>query len=332
MRRSLLAGTVIALVACGSTTTSSTTLPHVSAATSNTPEVTSAARGGSSTAEVTSTVPAGTSTTNAFPVTIGSVTITSRPTRVVSLSPTATEMLFAMGAGPQVVAVDDQSNYPANLPPNKLSGLQPNVEAIAAINPDLVVISYDPNGLAKGLTALKIPVLAEPAAASLDDSYSQIEQLGAATGNGAGAADEVATMKSRIATLVGSVHTRPTPLRYYYELDNTYYSVTAKTFIGALYSLAGLVDIADAADTQGSGYPQLSAEYIIKANPDLIFLADTKCCQQNATTVAARPGWATLTAVHDNEVVALDDDVASRWGPRTPDLLAAIVAALTKLP
>ena len=261
-----------------------------------------------------------------------STTLAARPTRIVSLSPTATEMLFAMGAGPQVVAVDDQSNYPPEAPHSKLSGFEPNIEAIAVEKPDLVIVSTDTNGVVKGLTTLKIPVLVEPAAATLDDSYHEISELGTATGNIAGAAAEASSMKNKIAAIVASAPRRATSLRYYHELDNTYYSATSKTFIGALYSLVGLANIADAADQQGSGYPQLSAEYIVKANPDLIFLADTKCCQQNATTLAARPGWSTLSAVHNGAVVALDDDIASRWGPRTPDLLAAIVAAVVKTP
>jgi iron complex transport system substrate-binding protein len=250
----------------------------------------------------------------------------------VSLSPTATEMLFAMGAGGQVVAVDDQSNYPPEAPHSNLSGFQPNVEAIAADNPDLVVVSNDTNGIVASLKTLKIPVLVEPAATTLDDSYHQIAELGDATGNGGGAATEITSMKDKISSIVSSIPKRSTPLRYYHELDNTYYSVTSKTFIGAIYTLVGLVNIADAADKQGSGYPQLSAEYIVNANPDFVFLADTKCCQQNAASVAARPGWSTLSAVRNGRVVALDDDIASRWGPRTPDLLAAVAAVLEKVP
>ena len=320
MRHRLLAGALCALAACSTTTS-------VVSSTTTAPPTTSSA-------VTTTTAPPATSgpttTANSFPVTVGSVTIPSRPSRIVSLAPTTTEMLFAIGAGPQVVAVDDQSNYPPDAPHSKLSGYQPNIEAIAAYNPDLVVVSNDLNGVVAGLKTLKIPVLVELAASTLDDSYREIIELGDATGNGANAADEVASMKEKIASIVASVPSRP--LHYYLELDNTYYSVTSKTFIGALYSLIGLVNIADAADKQGSGYPQLSAEYIVHANPDVIFLADTKCCQENAASVAARPGWSTLSAVRDGSVVALDDDIASRWGPRTPDLLAAVATAVSKVP
>ena len=121
------------------------------------------------------------------------------------------------------------------------------------------------------------------------------------------------------------------PLTYYHELDPTYFSATSKTFIGQVYSLLGLKNIADPADADGSGYPQLSAEAIIAANPDMVFLADTKCCQQTAQTVAARPGWNVITAVKDGGVVPLDDDIASRWGPRIVDYLRSVAAAVNQV-
>ena len=267
-----------------------------------------------------------------FPVTVhasnGDLHLAARPTRIVSLSPTATEMLFAIGAGPQVVAVDDQSNYPPSAPITKLSGYQPNIEAIASYQPDLVVISYDPGSLEKSLERIKIPVLLQPAADTLDDVYAEIDQLGTVTGQTKGAALEVASMKKRIAQLIASAPTFDPPLTYYHELDQTYYTLTSKTFAGQLYAMVGLKNIADAAKHAASGYPQLSGEYIVKANPDIVFLADTKCCHQSAATVAKRPGWNQMAAVKNGNVVELDDDVASRWGPRVVDFLAAIVAAL----
>ena len=260
----------------------------------------------------------------------GAIRILARPKRVVSLSPTATEMLFAVGAGPQVVAVDDQSTFPAKAPRTKLSGFQPNLEAIARYKPDLVVVSNDPKELVAGLTKLKIAVLLYPPAVTLNDSYTQIQAVGAATGHSGQATLVVSKMQAGIAKITTSLPRRATALTYFHELDNTLYSVTSKTFIGSLYSLAGLKNIADAADKDGSGYPQLNGEYVIAQDPDLVFLADTKCCQQDAKTVAARPGWGSMKAVKSGGVVALDDDVASRWGPRIVDLLQAIVTAASK--
>ena len=264
-----------------------------------------------------------------FPVGIaqpdGVVTIKAKPKRIVSLSPTTTEMLFAIGAGPQVVAVDDYSNFPANAPTSKLSGFTPNVEAIAKYKPDLIVFS-NPGDAVKALKKLKFPVLVMPAAVTLADSYKQIEQLGVATGNVADAVKLVANMQADIAKIVASVPKRTTPLRAYHELDNTLYSITSKTFIGQLYSLVGISSVADAADKDGSGYPQLSAEFLVKVNPDVVFLADTKCCAQNAATFGQRPGFSALSAVQQNRIVELDDDIASRWGPRVVDFLRLVVA------
>ncbi len=266
-----------------------------------------------------------------FPVTLdtptGKVEIAQRPTRVVSLSPTATEMLFAINAGDQVVAVDDNSNYPPNAPTTKLSGYQPNVEAIAGYRPDLVVFSTDVGDLAASLRRLAIPAVGLPAATRLDDSYAQIQQLGKATGHTAEAEGLVTAMRSEIQQIVATAKLER-PLTYYHELDKNLFSATSKTFIGQLYTQLGLQNIADKADKEGSGYPQLSPEYVVKADPDVIFLADTKCCAQSAETVAARAGWEEVRAVKDGAVVGLDDDVASRWGPRVVDFLRVIAAKL----
>ncbi|MGH2640152.1 MAG: ABC transporter substrate-binding protein [Actinomycetota bacterium] len=276
------------------------------------------------------------STAAAFPVTItasnGEVTIERRPERIVSLSPTATEMLFAIGVGDQIEAVDDQSNYPPDAPVTDLSGFEPNVEAIASYEPDLVVYATEPGDLGASLESLGIPALQQDAAATLEDVYDQIDQLGTATGTTSGANELVEVMRGDIDTIVDSIEPTEPPLTFYHELDDTYYSVTSSTFIGQLYALTGLVNIADEAKGAGGGYPQLSAEYIIQADPDLIFLADTKCCGQSPTTVAERPGWDRIAAVERGDVISLDDDIASRWGPRVVNYLRRIAAAVEDVP
>lgn len=285
--------------------------------------------------ETASAPPASGPTSAAFPVEVSApggaaVRIESRPQRIVSLSPTTTEMLFAIDAGAQVVAVDDQSSHPEQAPRTQLSGFKPNLEAIAGYKPDLVVASNDIDNLVSGLTKLKIPVLLLPAASTLDDSYAELAALGRATGNEQQAADVVSRMRADIEKIVKETPKPNRPLRYYYELDPTYYTVTSSTFIGQLYALLGLTNIADAAPNVASagGYPQLSAEYVVSANPDLVFLADTKCCAQNAKSVAARPGWSAVNAVRTGGIVALDDDVASRWGPRIVDAMRAAAGAV----
>jgi iron complex transport system substrate-binding protein len=244
------------------------------------------------------------------------------PHRIVSLSPTATESLFAIGAGKQVVAVDDQSDYPKRAPRTTLSGYTPNVEAIAGYRPDLVVLSGDPNDVVEGLHKLGIRVLLQPAATKLADAYAEIRQLGAVTGHVRSAASLVKRMQRSINRIVKSVPKRH--LSVYHELEPDLYSATSHTFIGTIYKLFGLRNIADAAGSSGNGYPQLSAEYIVSANPDVIVLADTRCCGASAATVAKRPGWSEIAAVRTGRVVGVDDSIASRWGPRIVDFVRVI--------
>ncbi len=251
------------------------------------------------------------------------------PEAIVSLSPTATEILYAVGAGDQVVAVDFQSDFPEGVPVTDLSGYEPNVEAIAGYEPDLVVATDLPEDISTGLEAIEIEVLDLHAAVTLDDTYAQLAEVGAATGHEDEAADAVAQMRSDIEELVASVPEREVAPTYYHELDETLYSVTSETFIGEIYSLAGLENAADPADPNGEfgGYPQLSPEFVVDADPDFVFLADGECCAQDATTFAARPGFADMAAVRNGNVVVVDEDMASRWGPRTVDFLRSIIEA-----
>jgi iron complex transport system substrate-binding protein len=276
----------------------------------------------------------------AFPVTVtptnGAVTLAKQPERIVSLSPTLTEDLYAVGAGKQVVAVDADSDYPAGAPVTSLSGLTPNAEAIIKYSPDLVVADEDTNGLVAAMKKVGVPVLIEPAAATLDDVYAEIRQIGTATGHPAQAAATVSGMTAQIAATVKQVGSSHADLTYYWELSsNPYYSATSSTFIGQIASLFGLKNIADAADkASDGGYPELSQEYIVTAQPRLIFLSDNEAADggQSVAIVSARPGWSGIPAVKNGEVIALDDDVASRWGPRLPQLVAQIAQAVEKAP
>jgi iron complex transport system substrate-binding protein len=270
--------------------------------------------GGSSGGAVSGIATTTTTTTTAAPA----------PSSIVSLSATATEILFAIGAGDQVVAVDDQSTYPAEAPMSALSGFTPNVESIAGYDPDLVVISYDPGDLVVGLTALGIGVLIQGAANAIDDTYAQIAELGDMTGH----ADEAAALNESIADeLAALAEGQPgAGLTYFHEIDATLYTATSSTFLGQLYAMLGLENIADPADEDGWGYPQLSPEYVIDVDPNLIFLADAEW-GESAETVAARPGWDTMTAVQAGNVFPLDE-TAGRWGPRIVDFLATVKAAV----
>ncbi len=270
-----------------------------------------------------------------YPVTVetaaGTIELLEKPTKIVSLSPTATEMLYAIGAGDQVAALDSLSTFPVEgaSKVTKISAFEPSVEAIIGYEPDLVVISYDANKLTEQLTAIdsiKITVWNGPAAATLDDVYEQITQLGTLTCHPKAAAAVIETMKSKIDIAVKSVVV-PEGISYFYELDNTLYTVTSNTFVGAIMKSFGIANIADGVE-KGNDYPQLNAEAIVKADPSVVFLAGTST---SAADVAKRPGWEGITAVKNSNIVGLDDDLASRWGPRVVDLVEQVATSLGKL-
>jgi len=268
------------------------------------------------------------------------------PSCIVSMSPTATETLYAIGAGSQVKAVDRDSNYPVGkLPTTRIDALNPSVEAVAGVcpkkngktvKPDLVIISYDANNIKANLTALGIRVVEQDAATSVADALGQIRQLGTLTGHASSANKVASNIQRDIDTAVASVSATAKRLKVttssisvYYELDPTLYSITSGTFVGSLLSSLGVTNIADAVATESDyGYPQLSREYVVSTSPKVIFLADTKCCSVNATMVASRTGFSGVRAVKYHHVIALDDDVASRWGPRLSTLMRQIATAI----
>lgn len=262
--------------------------------------------------------------------TVPSYAATGDPKRIISLSPSATEDLFAIGAGLQVIAVDDLSNYPTSAPITKLSAFTPNVEAIAAYQPDLVVLNANATkaqDIQSALEKLKIKVFVEHAPNTLADAYSEITALGTATGNLSKAQMVISEMKLKISKIIATAK-RHKPLYIFHELDNTLYSATSTTFIGHVYADFKLVNIADkAAKADDAGYPQLQSEYIIKTNPQIIFLSDA---QDGVTpaTVAKRAGWSGISAVKKHQIVALPKDIPSRWGPRLVDFYQSIATAI----
>jgi iron complex transport system substrate-binding protein len=265
----------------------------------------------------------------------------SAPQCVVSLSPTATETLFAIGAGHQVQAVDKDSDYPTKgLPSKRIDSLNPSVEAVIGIcattsthpsaKPDLVVISYDANEIKEKLTAAGVKVVEQEPPTTVAGALAQIRALGALTGHVASADALASSIKGTIAKDIASVPShKGKTLTAYYELDPTFYSLTSSTFVGSLLKSLGVVNIADAENTTAdAGYPQLSSEYIVSADPKIIFLADTLCCKASAATLAKRTGFSRIAAVKDHEVIGLNDDVASRWGPRLSLLMNELTAAV----
>jgi len=263
-------------------------------------------------------------------LTAPAATASSNPTRIISLSPSATEILFGIGAGSQVIAVDDNSDYPSTAPFSKLSSFTPNVEAIAAYHPDLVVLQSSATNAAtiqSDLQKLKIKVFVEVTPNNIAEAYAEFIALGKVTGHPSRAKALITSMKSQISEIIARAR-KKTPVTFFHELDNTPYSADSTTFIGQIYSDFNLSNIADAANA--GGYPLLSSEFIIKANPKIIFLDDGQY-GESATTVAERTGWSAISAVKNKHVVVLPLDIPDRWGPRMVDFYRFIAQSIAKI-
>ena len=231
----------------------------------------------------------------------------------------------------QVVAADQFSTYPEEAPATDLDAFNPNVEAIVGYEPDLVVLPASvPRDVPAGLRRVGLRVLATPAPANLDDAYAQMRQLGRVTGHaeaGQQLAERTQAKVERLIVGAPSGH----GLDFFHELDPDLFSTGNKSFIGRIYQRLGLENVAEpAARRAGTPYPQLSSEAVVSADPDLIVLADTECCDQSPAKVMQRPGWQRVAAVEAGAVVAIDDDVASRWGPRIPVFIAKVVEAMQR--
>jgi iron complex transport system substrate-binding protein len=272
-----------------------------------------------------------------YPITVKfggyTTTIAKKPTKIISLSPSATEIFYAVGAGSQILAVDNLSNFPAGTPVSEISAFEPSVEAILAKKPDLVLLSIDSTKapqIRNALVKLGIPVLMEKAPATLQDVYAENTLLAKVTDRQAGAVKLNASMAKSIKEILAKAK-KSSKIRIFHELDDTYFSATSNTFIGKVYKSFGAVNIADAAaGADNSGYPQLSAEYLLKSDPQVIFLADAQY-GVTADSVSKRAGWSEISAVKNKKIVELPADIPSRWGPRLVDFYKLIGASLAKV-
>ena len=246
----------------------------------------------------------------------------SSPKRIISLSPSITEILFEIGSGNQVIAVDNLSNYPNEAPISDISAYDPNVEAISLLNPDLVILSYNIKNLKTALKKIGIETIYLPAPLNFEDILDQIDYLGLQTGNEDKAKKLVSKMKSRMKTLQ-KLRENETATKIYHEIDPNYYSPSKFSFIGDIYQKLNYKNVADKADISNLGYPKLSPELIISENPDLIVLPgkDNKYVEK----VKLRPGWGYIEAVKKNNFLLTNNDIASRWGPRILNFASILV-------
>lgn len=267
----------------------------------------------------------------AFPRTITDssntkVTIPAQPKRIISLSPAATEILFAVGAGDRVVGTDKFSNYPeAALQTAKLDYSKPDPEAALALNPDLVIMATRQEEQVRQFRDLKMTVLYFEEAASVEGVYDSITLLGQLTGHDDPAAQLVASMRQRVTAMTSKVADVMKGPRVFYELTTDLYTAGPGTFIGSMLSLLKAQNVAAGAT---SDFPQLTAEAVIAADPEVILLADAEFQAQNADTVLTRPGWANVSAVKSRRIGGIDDDLASRPGPRIVEAMEIVAKAV----
>ena len=244
------------------------------------------------------------------------------PKRIISLSPSITEILFEIGSGNQVIAVDNFSNYPNETPISDISAYDPNVEAISLLNPDLVILSYNIKNLKAALKKIGIETIYLPAPLNFEDILDQIDYLGLQTGNEDKAKKLISKMKNRMKTLQ-KLRENEKATKIYHEIDPNYYSPSKFSFIGDIYQKLNYKNVADKADISNLGYPKLSPELIISENPDLIVLPgkDNKYVEK----VKLRPGWGYIEAVKKNNFLLTNNDIASRWGPRILNFASILV-------
>lgn len=253
------------------------------------------------------------------------VEVVKNPQRLISLAPSNTEILFALGLGDKVVGVTDFCDYPEEAKAIEQVGtyFEPNIEIIFSLSPDLVLAITDlPEVIAK-LEELGVPALIlDPS--DLEGILADIQLVGKATGAEREAEALVSEMRERIAVVTekaGEVKERP---RVFCEIDATDpskpWTTGPSSFMDAMIRLSGGTNVA--ADAE-SPWPQLSAEEIIAKDPEIIILADYKY-GVTAESVRERPGWEVITAVKEGTICDIDDDLISRPGPRIVDGLEAV--------
>ena len=247
------------------------------------------------------------------------------PSAIASLSAGHTEILYALGAGDQIVAADNTSDCPqaATLLP-QVDAFSPSVESIAALEPDLVIIFFDPGGLQDALGGIGIPVLFLASPASVEGVFDQIDLLGRVTGHPNDADDLIADMQERVDAISERLADVDQGPRVFHELDSTYFTAGPGSFLGDLYDLLKARNIAE---PTRQPFPQMSAEAIIEADPEVIILADEDA-GESPETVAARPGWDSISAVQNGRVHIVDPDIFSRPGPRLVKALETLARLL----
>jgi len=283
---------------------------------------------GAATAPVQSQQPSLTATAAAaaFPTTVTdfqnrSVTVAQRPERIVSIGPSITEFLFALGAGPRVVGADDFSDEPAAAKQvEKVGGIKVNFEKVVSLKPDLVLSVKFSDGTIEKLTSAGLLVLVVDPQSAGDVARTAI-LLGRAVGSDGNAMAR--DIQKRIDDVRAKTSTATTKPRVYHEIDASdptkIFTVGPGSYIHDLIEIAGGQNIAARAT---SAYPQLSAEEILRSDPEIIVLAAAEYSAK-PDQVAARTGWSVISAVKNKRIVTIAPNLINRPGPRVGEAAEA---------
>ena len=252
------------------------------------------------------------------------VSLEAPPSAIVSLSAAHVEVLYAIGAGDQLVAGDLFSDCPkAASELAQLDSFTPSVEAITALEPDLVVLGFPDPDLEEALAGVGVSSLLLESPADVDGVMDDMRLLGRVTGHEEEAQALTVSMEERIDEIVADLPEGEAP-SVFHEVDNTLYSAGPGSFVGDLYEILKVENIAEAT---GEAFPLMSQEAIIAAAPDVIILAD-EAAGESAETVKARPGWDTIPAVQNDRIYPVDPDIISRPGPRLVEALETLAGLL----
>jgi len=244
----------------------------------------------------------------------------SEEIKIISLSTTHTEIIQSLEAQDTLIAVDAFSEV--DFPVQRIDAYTVTAEELAPLNPDMVIVAFDFNGIVEGLESQKINYLLLPPAKNFDDVYSQISTIGELVNKKSEASVKIREMKSEINQILNNANYEN--ISVYHEIGYSYgiYSVNKESLIGEIYNALGVSNIANSEeDPYGSGYPALTEEMVIESNPDYIVVGHSDYLNKD---LSIREGWENITAVVNSNVFFLDDTLASNWGTTTVQLVEEI--------
>ena len=242
--------------------------------------------------------------------------------KIISLSTTHTEIIQSLGAENTLVGVDAFSEV--DFPVEVIDAYTVTAEELVPLNPDVVIIAFDFNGIVEGLEAQEINYVLLPPARNLDDVYAQITNIGEMVNKKSEASSTIRDMKLEINRIINNSNYQD--ITVYHEIGYSYgiYSVNSESLIGEIYNLLGVTNIANSEeDPYGSGYPALSEEMVIESDPDFIVVGHSDYLNKD---LSIRDGWGDISAVQNSRVFFLDDTLASNWGATTLQLVEVLAA------